>query len=142
MRGFRALALALAVGASAPHVLIAQAPAAADQNSPDKIKQDLEKIKKGRTLALIPAQGSDDSGGETVIRFDNTSPFDLIVLLVGPTTERVELGPDRMHSLTIEPGKYEIAVTVVGRNLPPFYGRQTVEPKLRFLHKFVIPAVQ
>ena len=118
------------------------APAAvAAPASPEAIKQELEKIKKGRTLGIIPSIGTDESGGATVLRLDNTSPFQLVVLIVGPTTVRVELGPEGTQTLTVEPGAYEIAVTVVGRNLPPFYGTQRIVANMRFRHQFVIPAV-
>ena len=108
--------------------------------TPAEIKQELEKIKKGRTLGIIPAGGTDDSGGATLLRVDNTSAFPLIVLIVGPTTLRVELGPEGMQTLTVEPGAYEIAVTVVGRDLPPFYGTQRIIANMRFRHQFVVPA--
>ena len=145
MRGLHTLAVALvATGALAIPALVAQQPAdppAAAQESPERIKQELEKIKKGRTLAIARAEGVDDSGVETILRFDNTSPFNLVVLVVGPTTQRIELGPDRIQTLTVEPGTYEIAVTVTGRNLPPFYGRQAIIRNMRFVFQFVIPAV-
>lgn len=145
MGGLRLLAgVALAASVLSAPLLVAQqqppiefAPTPAP--SPAQIKQELEKIKKGRTLALIPATGTDDSGGATILRFDNPSSFNLIVLLVGPTTQRVELGPDHMQVLTIEPGAYEIAVSVVGRDFPPFYGTQRIMRRMRFVHKFVIP---
>ena len=109
--------------------------------SPEAIKQELEKIKKGRTLGIIPSVGTDESGGMTVLRLDNTSPFQLVVLLVGPTIQRIELGPEGTQSLIVEPGNYEMAVIVVGRNLPPFYGTQRIVANMRFRHQFVIPAV-
>ena len=150
MRGLRRVAVAfIAVGALATSALIAQQPAtqtppaAAAQDSPEKIKQELEKIKKGRTLAIAPAQGIDGAGAnaETTLRFDNTSPFTLVVLLVGPTTERIELGPERMQTVTLAPGNYEIAMTVTGRGLPPFYGKQAIAANMRFRIQFVIPTV-
>ena len=149
MRGLRQVAVALvAAGALATSSLIAQQPApqapavAAAQDSPERIKQELEKIKKGRTLAIAPAQGIDGAGAdaETTLRFDNTSPFTLVVLLVGPTTERIELGPERMQTVTLAPGNYEIAMTVTGRSLPPFYGKQAIEANMNFRLRFVIPA--
>jgi hypothetical protein len=141
-RRFVAVALAACV-VTAPS-LIAQAPGApapAVTMSPAQIKQEVDKIKKGRTLLLVPALGTDDPAGATTIRLDNTSPFDLVILLVGPSAQRVELGPNRMQTLTIEPGDYEVALTVVGRNLPPFFGKETITPKMQFRHQFVIPAV-
>jgi hypothetical protein len=142
MSGLRLLAgVALAASALATLPLLAQQPPppAAAAPSPAQIKLELEKIKKGRTLALMPADGMEDTDGATVLRVDNTSPFNLVVLLVGPTTQRIEMGPERMQTLTIEPGDYEIAVTVVGRDLPPFYGTQRIVANMRFRHKFVIP---
>ena len=106
-----------------------------------QIKQEVDKIKKGRTLLLVPALGTDDASGETTLSLDNTSPFDLILLFSGPSAQRVELGPYRMQTLTVEPGEYEVVLTVVGRNLPPFFGKDTIVPKMRFRHQFVIPAV-
>jgi hypothetical protein len=122
--------------APAPAAAVAPAPA-----TPAEIKQELEKIKKSRTLGIIPSVGTDDSGGTTVLRVDNTSAFTLVVLIVGPTTLRLELGPEGTQTLAVDPGDYEIAVTVVGRNLPPFYGKQTIVANMRFRHQFVIPAV-
>lgn len=145
MGGLRLLAgVALAASVlSAPLLVAQQQPPIEFDPTPSpssaQIKQELEKIKKGRTLAIRPAEGMEDTEGATVLRFDNSSPFILIVLLVGPTTQRVELGPDRMQVLTIEPGAYEIAVSVVGRDLPPFYGTQRIMRRMRFVHKFVIP---
>jgi len=69
-----------------------QTPAAAPA-SPEKIKQEVDKIKAGRTLTIFPAPGTADAGGATTLRFDNTSPFSLIVLLSGPTPQRIELLP-------------------------------------------------
>ncbi len=115
--------------------------AAAAPVSPEAIKQELEKIKKGRTLGIIPSVGTDESDRMTVLRLDNASPFQLVVLLVGPLVQRIELGPEGTQSLTVEPGDYEMAVTVVGRNLPPFYGTQRIVANMRFRHQFVIPAV-
>ena len=115
--------------------------AAAAPATPEAIKQELEKIKKGRTLGIIPSIGTDESGGMTVLRLDNASPFQLVVLVVGPTIRRLELGPEGTQTLNVEPGAYEIAVTVVGRNLPPFYGTQRIVANMRFRHQFVVPAV-
>ncbi len=106
-----------------------------------QIKQEVDKIKKGRTLLLVPALGTDDASGETTLILDNTSPFDLVLLLSGPSPQRVELGPFRMQTLTVEPGDYDVVLTVVGRNLPPFFGKDTIVAKMRFRHQFVIPAV-
>jgi hypothetical protein len=120
---------------------IAAAGAQATSISPAAIKHELEQIKQGRTLAILQATGTDDSGGATLLRFDNPSPFKLVVLIVGPTTERIEIEADRMQTLTIEPGDYEIAVRVVGRDVPPFYGRQKIEPNRLFRQKFIIPTI-
>jgi len=109
--------------------------------SPERVKQELEKLKRSRTLTIFPAAGSDDSSGSTVLRLENASEFNLIILVVGPTTERLVLEPERVWALTVEPGDYEIAFTVVGRDVPPFYGKQTVAPNMQFRHKFNVPAV-
>lgn len=109
--------------------------------SPQEIRQQLEQIKKGRTVPISAATGTNESSGSTELRFENTSPFPLIVLVVGPITQRIELGVEGMQSVPVDPGEYEIAVTVVGRPIPPFYGKQTVTPNLSFRHKFVIPAI-
>lgn len=146
MHGCRLLAAAalVAIAVATPSLFAQQqprpAPAAATE-SPEQIKRELDRIKKGRTLAIMPAAGFDDGDGATALRLDNASPFSLIVLLVGPTTQRIELGPERMQSLAIEPGDYEIAVTVVGRDIPPFYGKQKVVANMHFRHQFVIPGV-
>ena len=131
MRGCRLL-VAAAIAAAA-----AQAPS----TSPAEIRQELEQIKKGRTLAIPQAPGTDNAGGATLLRVDNPSPFRLVVLIVGPTTERIEIEADRMQTLTIEPGDYEIAVRVVGRDVPPFYGRQKFEPNRIFRQKFIVPTI-
>ena len=107
--------------------------------TPEQIRHELDRIKKSRTLSILPAQGTDDSGGATLLRVDNASPFSLIILIVGPTTQRVELGSDRTQTLTLEPGDYEIAVTVIGRTIPPFYGKQTIIANMLFRQKFVVP---
>ena len=141
---FFAAATMVASIVSLPGVSAQQQPgpaAAVAAMSPAAIKQELEKIKKGRTLGIIPSIGTDESGGMTVLRLDNTSPFQLVVLIVGPTTTRVELGPEGTQTLTVEPGNYEMAVTVTGRDLPPFYGTQRIVANMRFRHQFVIPAV-
>ena len=140
---FAAAAMVLSI-ASLPGVSAQQQPAPAVVEAPptpEAIKQELEKIKKGRTLGIIPSIGTDESSGMTVLRLDNTSPFQLVVLIVGPLVERIELGPEGTQSLIVEPGNYEMAVTVVGRNLPPFYGTQRIVANMRFRHQFVIPAV-
>jgi len=131
MRGC-CLLVAAAIAAAA-----AQAPSA----SPAEITRELEQIKQGRTLAIPQAPGTDIAGGATLLRVDNPSPFRLVVLIVGPTTERIEIEADRMQTLTIEPGDYEIAVRVVGRDVPPFYGRQKFEPNRLFRQKFIIPTI-
>ncbi len=110
------------------------------QPAPDQIRKELEQIKKGRTLALRAAEGMEDTDGNTVLRIDNASDFPIVILLVGPNTERIELGPARMQTLTLAPGDYEIAVRAVGRDVPPFYGRQTIVANMRFRHQFVLPA--
>jgi hypothetical protein len=137
------VAAALAIGVSSLTLAAQQAPtpaaAPATPLTPTQIKQELEKIKKGRTLGIGPAEGVEDAEGATALFLDNPSPFNLIVLLVGPTTARVELGPARMQTLAVEPGVYEIAVTVVGRDLPPFYGTQTIVKNMRFRHQFIVP---
>jgi len=144
MSGLRLIAgVALAACVLARPPLVAQrppAPKAAAAPTPAQIKLDLEKIKKGRTLPIFPADGMEDTDGATGLRFDNPSPFNLTVLLVGPTTERIDVAPDRMQTVTVLPGNYEIAVTATGRDIPPFYGKQTVVANMRFLHKLIVPA--
>jgi len=144
MSGLRLLAgVALVASVLAPLFVHAQqppAPKAAAAPTPAQIKQELEKIKKGRTLGLTPGDGVETRDGTTVLRFDNTSPFTIVVLVVGPTTDRIEVGPDRMQTRTVEPGNYEIAVSVAGRDLPPFYGTETIVANMRYRHGFVIPA--
>jgi hypothetical protein len=132
--------------AAAAMVLIVGIPAARAQNaakppSAAQIKQELDKIKKGRTLTLFPAEGSAESSGATSLVVENTSGFNLVVLVVGPTTERVELGPFRMETLSVAPGDYEVAVTAVGRDIPPFYGKQKITASMLFRHKLSIPGV-
>ena len=143
MRGCRIVGAAAvaAIVAGSPVLFARQQPPAAEATAPrpEQIRQELDKIKKSRTLSILPAQGTDDSGGATLLRVDNASPFSLVILIVGPTTQRVELGSDRTHTLTVEPGDYEIAVTVVGRNLPSFYGKQTIIANMLFRQKFVVP---
>lgn len=121
----------------------AQPPAAVVKAAPTpaEIKQEIEKIKKARTLGIIPAVGTENAAGVTELRVDNTSPFNIVVLISGPTSLRLELGPEGSQTLPVEPGAYEIAVTVVGRNVPPFYGTQRIVANMRFRHQFVIPAV-
>ena len=109
--------------------------------SPERVKQELEKLKKGRTLTIFPAAASDDSSGTTMLRIENSSAFNMIILVVGPTTERLLLEPEHVRMMTVEPGDYEIAFTVVGRDVPPFYGKQTIAPNMQFRHKFSVPAV-
>ncbi len=127
-------------GVSAQQAAQPPAPAAKAAPTPAEIKQDIEKIKKARTLGIIPAVGT-ENGGATELRVDNTSAFNIVVLVVGPTTLRVELGPEGSQTIAIDPGAYELAVTVVGRNLPPFYGTQRILANMRYRHQFVIPAV-
>ena len=94
MHGCRLLAAAalVAIAVATPSLFAQQqprpAPAAATE-SPEQIKRELDRIKKGRTLAIMPAAGFDDGDGATALRLDNASPFSLIVLLVGPTTQRI-----------------------------------------------------
>ena len=107
--------------------------------SVEEIRAAIEKIKKGRTLNIVPAQGTDDSQDLTILVLENKSPFDLLVLIAGPVTFRADLRPDAAHYYAIEPGAYELAVTVVGKNVPPFYGTQRLTAKTRFRHQFVIP---
>ena len=132
------VAAAMALAASTPSLL---AQAGAKPPSAAQIKQELEKIKKSRTLALFPAEGMEEPGDPTQITVENTSSFTLVVLIVGPTTSRVEIGPFRSETRAVEPGDYELAVTAVGRGLPPFYGKQKITAKLSFHHKISIPAV-
>jgi len=117
------------------------APAVKAPPTPAEIKQEVEKIKKARTLGIIPAVGTENEAGATELRVDNTSAFNLVVLISGPTSLRIELGPEGSQTVEVDPGAYEIAVTVVGRNLPPFYGTQRIVAKMRFRHQFVIPAI-
>jgi hypothetical protein len=120
----------------------ADAAAVGAPQSPEQIKQELEKIKRGRTLtAIYPTAGTDDSGGATLLRLENASAFNIIILVVGPTTQRILLEPEHIQTLTVEPGDYEIAAIVVGRNVPPFYGKQTIVGNMRFRHQFNVPAV-
>jgi len=115
------------------------APAAA---TPEQIRKELDAIKKSKPLPIIAAMGTDDSNGETLLRVDNTSPFELVVILSGPTMERIELGAGHMQTFQVKPGDYEIAVSVIGRKkMPAFYGKQTVTEKLFFRHQLVIPLV-
>jgi len=143
MRGCRmCVAAAIATIVLAPPASLAQQPpAAAATTSRDAIARDLDKIKKGRTLAITPSDGTDEPDGVTVLQFENSSPFPMVILVVGPTTERIELGSERMQTLTVQPGDYELAMTVVGRDLPPFYGRQKVVESLAFRHRFIIPGL-
>src|SRR4051812_44378699 len=103
MRGCRmCIAAAIATIGLAPAAARAQAQqqaAATAAASRDDIKRELDKLKKARTLAINPADGSDDTAGATILRFENSSPFSMVILVVGPTTERVELGPERMQTL-------------------------------------------
>ena len=117
------------------------AAAAADATPAPQIKVELEKIKKGRTLGLNPALGIENADGATELQLDNPSPFNIVVLVVGPTSRRVEIGPMRMETLAISPGDYEVAVTVIGRDLPPFYGKQTIVAGMHFRHQFLIPLI-
>jgi hypothetical protein len=131
------LAACLVSGAFAPPMLLAQTPS-------DTIKLELEKVKTTHPLALFPADGIEDENGATTLRLDNTSRVGVVVLVVGPTTARVELEAERMQTLTVEPGDYEIAVVPSvprGVIVPSFYGRQTIAPAMHFVHKFVIPGI-
>lgn len=142
MRWFSTHAAFAASLALTTSVLFAQQPApSTPAPSAAQIKQELDRIKKGPTIALFPAEGSDDSGGQTLFRVENTSPFNLVVLVVGPTSDRIELGPYRMQTLTVKPGDYEVAVTTVGRDVPPFYGKQKITANMLFRHKLSIPGV-
>jgi len=139
MRCSRALvAAALAVAVTAPAL---RAQDAAKLPSAAQIKQELERIKKGNTLTLFPADGMAEAGGATQLRIENTSGFTLIVLVVGPTTARMDLGPFRTETLAVQPGDYELAVTAAGRDIPPFYGKQKVTAKMVFHHTLSIPGV-
>jgi hypothetical protein len=141
MRVRLALAVLMIGAAFGPRLAPAQTPAAsATAPSADEIRQELEAIKKLRTLPILPAAGTDDAGGATILRIDNTSAFPIAVLIVGPATERIELPSGGVRTLRVPPGEYEIAVKAVGRDLPPLYGTQTITPKLRFRHQFAIPA--
>ena len=108
--------------------------------SADEIRQEVEAIKKLRTLPILSAAGIDDAGGATTLRIDNASAFPIAVLIVGPTTSRIELPSEGVRTLGVLPGEYEIAVKAVGSDLPPLYGRQTITDKFRFRHQFAIPA--
>jgi hypothetical protein len=140
-------AAAIAAVALVPPSLIAQQPPASGAlaaPSRDDIMRELERIKKTRTLILLPAEGSDDPDGATVLRVENAAPFDLVLLVVGPMTRRIELAPERLQILTVDPGDYELAVTVVarsGRDVLPLYGRQKIVGGMAFRHKIVIPGV-
>jgi hypothetical protein len=134
------MVIGLSLGASLAAAQQA-APAVAGPPPASDIKQALEQIKKSRTLEISPATGTDDSGGMTLLSVENASAFTIVVLIVGPTTQRLEVRPEGIQALVVDPGEYEIAVTAVGRDVPPFYGKQTIVANRRFRHKFVIPAV-
>ena len=133
--------LAAAVAAVAVSLPAVHAQAPAKPPSAAQIKQELDKLKKGQTLALFPAEGMQEAGDPTQIRFENTSPFNLAVLIVGPTTSRLDVGPFRTETVAIDAGDYELAVTAVGRSVPPFVGKQKITAKLSYYHKISIPAV-
>ena len=115
------------------------APIPQQDMTPAQIRQAIDKVKKGRTLLIVPAVGLDDPQDNTTLALEDKSPFPLSVFVAGPTTFRVDLQPEETPVFSIEPGEYEIVVQVTGKDLPPFYGRQTVEAKKRFRHQFVIP---
>jgi len=120
----------------------AAAQDASPKATPEQVRKELDAIKKNHPLPIIPAMGTDDSSGETLLRVDNVSPFNLVVILSGPTTERIELGAGHMQTFQVKPGDYEIGVSVVGRKkMPSFYGKQTVTEKLFFRHQIVVPFV-
>ena len=131
-----AVAAAIALSLSGPAAVAQDAPKA----SREQVKAELDGIKKSRPLPIIPAMGTDDSDGQTLLRVDNASTFDLIVILSGPTTERIVLGAGHMQTFQVKPGDYEIGVSVMGpKKMPSFYGKQTVKEKLLFRHQLVIP---
>ncbi|HXD74044.1 MAG TPA: hypothetical protein VN628_09920 [Vicinamibacterales bacterium] len=135
--GLVAAAIALSLSG-----LGAAAQDASPKATPEQVKKELDAIKKSRPSPIIPAMGTDDSNGETLLRIDNTSSFNLVVILSGPTIERVELGAGHMQTFQVKPGDYEIGVVVLGnRKMPAFYGKQTVTEKLFFRHQLVIPLV-
>ena len=132
--------LLIATGAlTAPRIAAQQQ--SASPVSADAIRNELEAIKKLRTLPILPATGTEDSGGATLLYVENASAFPIAVLLVGPTTDRVELPQGGVRTLKVLPGDYEIGVKAVGRDLQSLYGKQTIEPKRRFRHKFAVPAL-
>ncbi len=146
MRGLRVLAgVLVAAGVAMALPAIAQQPENAPSPAPlppnaEQIRRMVETVKKGRTLPIVPADGMEDTEGETVLRVDNPSPFPMTVFLLGPTVQSMNVGAEQMQTLTLEPGAYEIAVTVNGRDLPPFYGKQTIVANMRYIHKFIVPA--
>jgi hypothetical protein len=132
--------LLIAIGAlAAPR--LAEQQRSVSPVSADAIRNELEAIKKLHTLPILPATGTEDSGGGTLLHVENASAFPIVVLIVGPTTERVELPQGGARTLKVLPGDYEIAVKAVGRDLQSLYGKQTIEPKRRFGHKFAVPAL-
>ena len=145
MRGLRVLAAVAGVAvawsafAQPPQNTASATPVPLPPTS-EQIRRMVETVKKGRTVPIVPADGMEDTEGETVLRVDNPSPFPLTVFLLGPTVQSVTVGADQMQTLTVEPGTYEIVVTVNGRDLPPFYGKQTIAANMRYVHKFIVPA--
>lgn len=61
------------------------------------------------------------------IRTQNQTPYVLVILYSGPTSQRLTLRPQESTQLPLTPGAYNVAARVEGAtNVRPFAGRQEI----------------
>lgn len=141
---FLALSLALLVaGCAQPGKVGDGAPAAAQgaaarptapvpRAAPDAAAIDAEvaRILAGSHGAMPPLQAvqrQPAGSGAAEIRTQNQTPYVLVILYSGPTSQRLTLKPQESAQLPLAPGPYAVAAKVEGAgNVRPFAGRQDI----------------
>jgi hypothetical protein len=122
-----------------PTAAISGPPTGALAPSDNTIQQEIGKIRNGRNAPMPPAQAAAANlGGQTGILLENGTTYTLTVFVSGPMSQRIQLAPGGSKTLTLSPGNYEVAASVSGPGVVPFYGKETLSANTQYTERFYI----
>jgi hypothetical protein len=106
----------------------------------DQVQQEIDRIRSGRYSPMPTPQASGASGldGQTSWVIQNGTSYSLTVFLSGPVRHRMDIPAGGSQTLRVSPGNYEVAASVSGPNVIPFYGTINLGANTQYTEQFYI----
>jgi hypothetical protein len=116
--------------------LQAHSPQASPEQSPQQV---IDNIRDGPHEAMPPAQATANiQGSETNLMITNDTAYSLSIYLSGPVTRTAQIAAHGSQSISVTPGKYEVAAKVADPSVIPFYGVANYDPSTQYSEDFYI----